>query len=344
MREIEARSREEERALAERRAYRYQSTAAEARSLSQFYLKELERVQARLDAMLAIREDRLVERVIVEPKRAGTSESVACIVASDWHVEEEVPPESVQGRNAYNLSIAEARLDALWRNAVKLIDGARANTRIDRAILFLLGDLYSGHIHEELRETTALSPIESILWLKPRIVSGIDYLMGHVERIEVVAKIGNHSRTTLRQHLSNPEQHSLEWLLYQWLAEHYSASKRVTFHLTPSYHTFVDVLGVKIRAHHGDGFRYGGGIGGLAVPMQVAISRWNRSETADHDCIGHWHSYDSSTGIATVNGSLIGYSPLSVRFRSPYEPPQQAFFIVSGKHRRVTLRAPIFVE
>ena len=344
VRAVEELSQEAARAQTERRAARAAATASEWKTLAQSYLKQLELTQSRLDTLLAIREDQLVGLVTIPPKRGGGGESVACMVASDWHVEEEVPPASVNGRNTYNLEVAEHRLHNLWRNTVKLLDGARSNTRIDRLVVFLLGDLYSGHIHEELRETTALSPVNSILWLKPRIVGGINYLLQHVEQVEIVAKIGNHSRITFKQHLSNPEAHSLEWLLYHWLAEHFNGEKRVKFHLTPSYHTFVDVLGVKVRAHHGDAFRYAGGIGGLAVPMQVAISRWNRAEAADLDVMGHWHSYDSSTGVGIVNGSLIGYSALSVRFRSAFEPPQQAFFVVSGKHRRVTLRAPIFVE
>lgn len=327
-----------------RRAHRLRATASEWRALAHAYLKENELLRDRMEALLSIHEDALVERVIIQPQRDGRSESVACIVASDWHVEEEVKPSSVQGRNAYSLEVAEQRLDTMWRNAVKLVDGARAHTRIDRIVCFCLGDLFSGHIHEELRETTALSPIESILWLKPRIVSGINFLLQHCKRLDVVCKIGNHSRTTFRQHLSNPEAHSLEWLLYHWLSSHYASNRRVTFHLTPSYHTFIDILGVKVRAHHGDAFRYSGGIGGIAVPMQVAISRWNRAEPADLDVLGHWHSALSSTGTGLVNGSLIGYSALSVRFRSAYEPPQQSFFVVSGKHRAVTIRAPIFVE
>lgn len=333
-----------EAASEKRRAERIRATADEWKHLAQHWQKELNLLQERFDALTIIREDALPDRVVVDGVSKGTSESVACIVASDWHVEEEVKPSSVQGKNRYDLSIAEKRLDTLWRNSVKLIDGARAHTRIDKIVLFLLGDLYSGHIHEELRETSLLSPIESILWLKPRIVSGINYLLDHCKKLEVVCKVGNHSRITFKQHLSNPESHSLEWLLYHWLAEYYGPLKQVSFHLTPSYHTYLDILGVKVRAHHGDSFRYSGGIGGLAVPMQVSIARWNRAEHADLDVMGHWHSWDSSTGVGIVNGSLIGYSPLSVRFRSSFEPPQQGFFIISGKHRRVTIRAPILVE
>jgi len=339
---IAAESEKDFRAHAERQAYRARASASEWKALAAAYLQQYELCQTRLETMLYLKEDRLVERVVVEPTRSGASESVACLVASDWHVEEEVKPQSVQGKNRYNLGVAEQRLDHLWRNTVSLLDAARASTRIDRMVLFLLGDLYSGHIHEELRETTLLSPVESILWLKPRITSGIDYLLKHVSKLEVVCKVGNHSRITFKQHLSNPEQHSLEWLLYHWLANHYQAEKRLRFHLTPSYHTFIDILGVKVRAHHGDAFRYQGGIGGLLVPMNLALSRWNQAEVADQDVMGHWHSY--FPGRALVNGSLIGYSPLSVRFRSGFEPPQQAFFIISGKHRRVTQHSPVFVE
>ena len=340
--QIEEAAVEEARANYERRAHRYRASASEWKSLASLYLRELELIQSRFDALASLHESELEPRVVIEPTRSGASESVACLVVSDLHVEEEVKPASVQGRNRYNLEIAETRMDTLWRNTVKLIDGARANTNIHRCVLFLMGDLYSGHIHEELRETTLLSPIKSIEWLQPRLISGINYLLKHVKKLDVICKIGNHSRITFKQHLSNPEDHSLEWLLYLWLQSYFQTEKRVTFNIAPAYHTYVNILGVSVRAHHGDAFRYAGGVGGIQVPMNLAISRWNQAEVADQDVMGHWHKY--TPGTALINGSLIGYGPLSVRFRSGFEPPQQAFFVVSGKHRRVTQHSPVLVE
>ncbi len=149
---------------------------------------------------------------------------------------------------------------------------------------------------------------------------------------------------TKKSRIQTLEKHSLEWLLYRFMAWHYRNEPRVQFNLTPGYHTIVDVYGLKIRAHHGDWLGYSGGIGGLGIPLRKAINQWNKALPVQLDVIGHWHWYTSSIGECIVNGSGIGYSPFSIKIKGDYEPAQQAFFTISEKYRRLTLRAPIFLE
>jgi hypothetical protein len=324
---------------------RLRANATEWRRIAEGARRELEVADARIDALLKIKQYSKPIKIKRRVKQ-GKNQSTAVLVASDWHVEEEVEPDQVSGLNRYNLEIAEARIEKFWRNSLTLTDIARSHTQINDLLLLLLGDFYSGRIVEELTEITALSPVEAVMWLKPRIQAGIDYLLEHgdFERITVVGKIGNHSRITVKPRVANAEKHSLEWLLYFALADIYQGNPRVVFNLEPSYHTIIDVYGFKLRVHHGDYLRYQGGIGGLSVPLNRAIFQWNRGAPADMDAMGHWHSWSASIGRAIVNGSLIGYNRFGVKIKAEFEPPQQGFFTISEKYGCETMRAPVFVE
>ena len=120
-------------------------------------------------------------------KRQKKSQSMPILIASDWHVEEEVGEEAGPGRK-YNLSIAEERIYNFGRRSLTLVNASRSHTEIKECILLLMGDHYSGHIHEELLETTELSPTESILWLRERMSGLIRYIQneGDFEKITIV--------------------------------------------------------------------------------------------------------------------------------------------------------------
>ena len=82
-------------------------------------------------------------------------------LASDWHVEEEVLPAKVQGRNKYTLDIAELRMKRFWDGIVELVWHHRSSKTlaIRDMVLWLGGDLMTGHIHEEMLITSKLTPI-----------------------------------------------------------------------------------------------------------------------------------------------------------------------------------------
>src|SRR5690606_29900498 len=65
-----------------------------------------------------------------KPKRLKASDGTAIIVLSDWHVEETVEPETVNGVNAFNLEIAEKRIAQTFEKALLLLEDARHLTDI----------------------------------------------------------------------------------------------------------------------------------------------------------------------------------------------------------------------
>ncbi len=271
--------------------------------------------------------------ILAKDKTPGVREMTAVVLASDWHVEEPVDPESVAGRNEYNLDIADKRVKKFFEGIIWNIEHHRASKRINihNLILWLGGDLMTGYIHPELVESNLLSPTETVRWLMPRIRDGILSLQKYLGlEIDVVCSFGNHGRTTEKPRISTGYSNSYEWLMYHCLADLFKDNKDVRFNITNSGHQYAEVYGRVIHFHHGDDVRYQGGVGGIGIPLLKAVPQWDLVRKADVHCIGHWHQL-LDYGRAVVNGSLIGYGPYSQRIRASFEGPAQMLFYMDKK-------------
>jgi hypothetical protein len=252
---------------------------------------------------------------------------------SDWHVEETVDPKTVNGLNAYSLEEAERRVERLGDAITWMIEHHRASFEIREAVLWLGGDLLSGYIHEELKEVAALSPVQTVLWLQERIerlIAKVLALPG-LESVTVVTSHGNHGRTTPKTQISTGAANSYEWLLYQQLRRTFEPNNRVQFYIADGEFIYLDVHGVTIRFTHGDATKFGGGVGGIMIPIRKALAKWNTHKHADISCMGHYHSLHDLPDLV-VNGSLIGLSPYGMRVGS-YEVPAQASFLIDAKRQ-----------
>lgn len=305
-----------------------------------FAMKELAKVRSELDALGEMVDT--ISTYEIKPRTSQKYESVAVAVASDWHVGENVKPETVDFTNEYTMRIAKKRAEAFFRNTVKLVQKEQQDTNIQTLVLALLGDFISGNIHEELLESCEVPPIEEAMFAQNLLASGIEYILANT-KLELIVPccVGNHSRITDKVHVSTEQGNSLEWMIYNNLAIHFAKNKRVKFVLSKGYFTFVDVFGYLIRFHHGHAIKFGGGIGGLTVPVIKAIARYDLDRKATLDVFGHFHNRIDG-GKFIVNGSLIGDAPYGKRLGFTGRP-EQAFFLVQKGYGK-TIVAPIFVE
>lgn len=310
-------------------------------------LRQVEAMQETVSTLTALAAQPI--RPVSTPKTSSKSRNpavrhaVACAMFSDWHIEETVEPEKVNGLNEYNLRIAQQRVDRVVDGYLWLLDLCRQRFSIDTGLIWLGGDLFSGYIHEELVETAACSPIESILKLYDILVQVLPRIVeqGNLERLIVPCSVGNHGRTTQKRRVATRHENSYEWLLYSMLARTFAGSK-IEVSAPKSALTYVHLYGTKLRFTHGDQIRYEGGIGGLTIPATKKVLRWNSGRFADVTCIGHHHQYRATHDLV-VNGSLIGVTPYALEIGAAYEPPQQAFFLVDSAHG-LCLNTPIWAE
>ena len=311
--------------------------------------KTIETLQRKLDAVKDIEALRVDTHVIKAAKSKG-HEATAIAIASDWHVGEHVDPKKLRVPggviNAYDNAEARKRADEFWAKILLLVEIERAAVKVPRLILGLLGDFITGYIHPELEESNLLSPLEEVEFAQELICSGIELLRKHgkFEEIVIPCVYGNHGRTTFKSRISTGAENSYEWFLYRQIARYYEKDRKLKFIVGDGIHTYIETYGVRLRFSHGDQIRFGGGVGGLTIPLNKAVDSWNSSslQRADYDFMGHWHQLHNH-GKVIVNGSLIGYSPYSLAIKARYERPQQAFCMLDGKYKCISSFRPIWV-
>lgn len=274
------------------------------------------------------------------------ADAVACALASDWHVEEPVIAATVHGRNEYNLEIAKYRSALYFKHLLRLAEIQARDSKINSIWIGFLGDFFSGWIHEELLASCLLAPGEAALLVKSLLVNGIQYLLDNSSfNIEGDLLPGNHGRMTKRVHSGDPTGTSLETAMYQHVADWFRSEPRVRLRVASQsmvYRRFFERF--NMRMVHGYEVNYGGGVGGLTIPLKKKLAKWDSVIRADLTVLGHFHQFFDG-GNFMVNGSLIGYNTYAQIIGAEFEAPRQAFFVVHARNGgEKSVVAPIWLD
>jgi hypothetical protein len=339
-------SEEEPEALVKR--YEHKTQSASQRSADQKVIKQLltERLllQKQLEASLAIRDGIASKKLNIIPS-SDHDEATPVILASDWHYEERVDPRKVNGKNAFDLQEANLRIERFFNYALKLIKKEQQNVRITKCVLALLGDFISGNIHEELLENCLLPPIEAMIAVQNQIASGIQFLLDNSDLNFIIpCHVGNHTRITKKIHISTEQGNSLETFAYHSIANHFKNNPRIDVRISEAYTSYIEVYDFyTIRFHHGHAIKYGGGVGGITIPVKKALAQFQKQGVAQLDCFGHFHQFMDG-GDFICNGSLIGHNAYAEFGKFDFQRPMQTFFLIDKKRRCKTVVVPIILD
>ena len=297
--------------------------------------------------ILSACDERRARKVPTPTKMKRSASGVSAIlVLSDWHVEEPVAPETVNGLNEYSTEIAQRRAATTIDKAIWMIDRQKATAPIDELVVALLGDFISGYIHDEHIQHNSMAPLPATLLASDMLEDALAKLAKHTKcRIRVVCHDGNHSRTTKKQQHSTRAENSFEHWMYVHLRKRMQSIK-ADWHISKGQHSSHIIAGKKVRFQHGDAMKSGGGIGGLWVPANRAFAQWNSEQRswADLDFFGHFHQWSCVRNQWYCNGSMIGFSPFALRIRAKWEPPMQTLVFLDGRKYGVTEQHTIFCE
>ena len=322
---------------------RDQSRIRELDSLYKAAQQQLDEMRAQLHEARGFPDVRPREISIPSPKGPEAREATAIAIASDWHCEERVTKEATNGLNEFNLEIFKERSRWFFVNLRKLVLKERQTIAIKRLLLAIIGDMITGNIHPDLAESNLLGPMDAIALVQDTLAGGIRYLLEETDLdLVIVIKPGNHSRITVKQRVQTEHANSLEWYMGHNLAKLFAGEKRVRFVCDRSLLTYVEIYGRPIRFTHGHAFKYGGGVGGITIPVNKKIAEWDKGRQAYLTMFGHLHTYMSGQRFIS-NGSLIGYATFSEWIGAAYEDPVQAFTLIDSKFGR-TVEAPILLE
>lgn len=272
---------------------------------------------------------------IVKPKRGAHNQLTPMAVWSDWHWGEVVRRAQVNGINAYDMDIANARAQRLVSSTVNLCENYTVHGEYPGIVVNLGGDMVSGTIHDELTATNDKPIMPVVVDLFGVLVRCLTELREHFGRVFVPCVSGNHGRTTMKPMFKNAAYTSYDWLLYALLEKHFEDDDRVSFQVPEGPDAYYNVWSRRFLLTHGDkiGVAGGDGIIGAIGPIMRGTFKLRGSSSAiglavDTVIMGHWHQYIPLMR-AIVNGSLIGHGEYSLgKLRAEPERPQQALWLV----------------
>lgn len=277
-----------------------------------------------------------------EDKRA-----TACLQLSDLHLDEVVDPAQVGGLNAFNRKIGEQRLRRWANKACEM--GDRFKHEWEGCQLFVDGDLVSGSIHEELRESNAdVLPGTMVHWA-PLLAAAIQQVVDFYGNLHVSGVVGNHGRLTVKKQAKRRGRNSWDWLLMQMVRSHLVNDARITWELAEGSYLFVPIYDRFVYMTHGDEVGGGAGWAGVWSPLGT-IRRKGIELGAAHGIrpsyavIGHWHQCILAhlQGIS-LNGAMKGWDEYAATLRLRPEGASQNWWVESPRNG-VTIAGPLLLE
>lgn len=278
-------------------------------------------------------------------RKKQAHKAIPSLLLTDIHWGERVRPEEVGGTNAYDRAIAEQRIRRACEGSVKLCRDYLSGVEYEGVTLMLGGDLVSGDIHDELRETNVETTTESVVGVLEALSAGINLLSDFFGSVYVAAVVGNHGRTTKKPRAKGKARDSFDGLVYQLLAREIRTD-RVTMQVATASDLHFSVYGTRYCVSHGDQFVGGAGISGALAPLMLGVHRKRRRDATagnpwDVLVMGHFHqSYFLHDLI--VGGSVIGYNEYAYSKNFPLEQPQCAMWL-NAPERGITTYMPVQV-
>jgi len=265
-------------------------------------------------------------------ERDNTKEPICInILLSDWHIGENVNLR----HNTYNIDYACARVEMLANKIKDRAEMLSTKYNIDHINVFLLGDMVSGNIHDELKETNDLSDAEQVLWTANLITLFIKDISSICPYINVFGIVGNHGRLRKKKQFKNIHD-SFDYLSYH-LAKAYTEAipnLNISWFLPKESEIVVNVFDKwNFYLHHGDNiYAYRNipyyGIDRMAFKKKSFYISYEDIKL--HVFIhGHFHlpsiSYSSENHIKIINGTLKGMCEYTINLGEMTDPTQTIF-------------------
>ena len=283
----------------------------------------------------------------------GTTFSVPVAFWSDWHWGETVRRSEVGGVNEFNYAIAHARVQRLVDTTIVLARQHMGKIQYPGVVVCLGGDMISGQIHEELRETNWATVQQTLIEVQDEITSALTRMADEFGHVQVIGVVGNHGRMKMKPHAKHRIFENFEWSLYQQLERHFRDDQRIDFHIPEGPDAFFTVLGHRFMLTHGDalGVKGGDGLIGALGPIARGALKIGRAQAQigrDFDTLmmGHWHLYIPRGDAAPVivNPTLKGYDEFAhTILRVPYSRPAQSLTFVHAEHG-ITAQWQVYLE
>lgn len=249
--------------------------------------------------------------------RGRTKPENVVMLTSDYHVGEVVSAEETGGLAVYDWDIFKRR----WQYHVDAVGGIcfgkLTGYDFSRLNIPMVGDMVTGVIHDELRETADGTVMEWVCDGAHIFAQGIRQLAAEFPEIVVDCVIGNHGRLD-KQVRFKKRYVSYDYLLYRFLALELRDLEHVTVNVHKSFYSLLEVPGATMLNIHGDNIKSWAGIPWYGVNRAVTnLSLLLNSQRKRFDIVnlGHFHNAGTLDRIdceLVLNGSAVGGNEYSI--------------------------------
>jgi hypothetical protein len=271
----------------------------------------------------------------ISPKTPIKSSNEIVLLLSDFHAGEVIEPDSMYGLNEYNLDILKERLDNMYSNFINIMDMYNFTNAISTINIWLLGDMVSGVIHEELHQGVNIT--DEVIITAEYLSEIISYLSQEFANVEVTGIVGNHGRMT--QKPTHKDKYcSFDYVMYKFIESKCKDLSNITFNLPKASYAIETIYDYNFFLDHGENISCSG------VPFTALKNRSNnlsnimsykKDMNIHYYCIGHIHNaniLDRTGGKVITNGSLVGYNEYAMDKNCSYSEPKQICFVVNEKY------------
>jgi hypothetical protein len=285
----------------------------------------------------------------VRPSKGG-HRGLVVAHTTDWHLDEVVKPEEIFYLNAYNREIALLRIRKWAEKVVTLPRDYMRGIEIDGLVIPATGDLFTGTIHDELRETNDAPLLDSVVFWQEHVLAALDLLEREYPAVAVHAVVGNHGRLSHKPIFKGRVYDNVEWAFWSVIAARLrDRGSTVTVNVSPSMDLNVPIYGRNHLLTHGDQFKGGTGISGAFSPLSLGSHRKNRRQMRagmpmDTMVIGHMHQLINIPGVI-MGGCLKGYDEYAFGLNLDPDPDgaAQAMWITTPE-RAKSAWMPVYVQ
>lgn len=301
--------------------------SAENRSLSHLVANS----SAQLEQVLSQVERIRPAILSYKPKDVSSSEVVATLLVGDWHTGLVVKSDEVQGYNAYDWKIAEARRQTMVRKLLDWVALHRNAYKIDELVVIALGDLSNGMIHLENLMYDEFGAPEQAVKAGQALAEMVATVAPYFKRVRVVSlATDNHSRLTKKVAFTGRGDVSMGFVSNAIAAAALSQHKNVTFENVSAIKTDVTILNKTFLVEHGNDIKCQLGIPYYGLQRLKMREAHRRAQTGivpfDYMVVGHFHvgAFEEDT---IINPSLCGTTPYDHAVGRHSKPGQTAFLV-----------------
>ena len=261
------------------------------------------------------------------------------LLLGDLHFGEIVSSDETGGISSYNLDIAKRRFDYTIEKAIVIAKEKQKGFHYKKLNVFLLGDLISGLIHDELRVSNEEGVVRQMLFAIEILSAGILRLCQEFETVNVASVVGNHGRVQESYYFKQKANNNFDYLVSKMLEKLTKQQRNLTWNIPESFWAVEEVGGQKFLLMHGDMVKSWNQI--PFYGLDRLYKKW-RTLADDyglgfnHLVIGHFHNPNVFTvvrGKMYINGSLKGGDEYSIGAISAACDPIQLMFGVNPGRR-----------